>query len=160
MTAELFKQRANLDIVHVPYRGGAPNAQAIVANQIPLSVSLLPTIEGFIKSGKVRALAISDAKRNPLIPTVPTLEESGFPDFVTFEWWAMLGPEGMPKDITNKINAELVRILNMQDVRDKFNAIGVEYGGPTTPEQTEAYMAAEMKRWTDVAKKSGMKPEG
>ena len=160
MTTELFKQQAKVDILHIPHRGGAPNATAIVGNQVPMAVSLLPTIEGFIKNGQVRALAISSAKRHPLFPDVPTLAESGFPGFETFEWWAMLGPAGMPKDLVNKLNGEFIRILSLPDIRDKFDKIGVEYGGPTTPEQTAAYMAAEMERWTTVAKNAGMKPEG
>jgi tripartite-type tricarboxylate transporter receptor subunit TctC len=159
MTAELFKQEAKLDILHIPYKGGAPNATAIVSNEVPMSVSLLPTIEGFVKTGQVRALAISSAERHPLLPNVPTLAESGFRGFETYEWWAMLGPPGMPKEVVDKLNAELVKVLNLPDIRDKFDKIGVEYGGPTTPEQTRSYMAQEMERWTAVAKNAGMKAE-
>jgi tripartite-type tricarboxylate transporter receptor subunit TctC len=159
MTAELFKLQAKVNIVHVPYKGGAPNALAVVANEVPMSVSLLPTIDPFLKSKQVRPLAITSAKRMDVLPDVPTMAESGFPGFESYEWWALLGPAGMPKDVVDKLNVELAKIMASPDVKQRLRTIGVEYSGDTTPQQSEAYMKAEMKKWAEVAKGAGMKPE-
>jgi tripartite-type tricarboxylate transporter receptor subunit TctC len=87
------------------------------------------------------------------------MAESGFPGFESYEWWALLGPAGMPKDVVDKLNAELAKIMASPDVKQRLRTIGVEYSGDTTPQQSEAYMKAEMKKWAEVAKGAGMKPE-
>jgi tripartite-type tricarboxylate transporter receptor subunit TctC len=159
MTAELFKLQANAQIQHIAYKGGAPNALAVAANEVPMSVSLLPTIDSFVKTGKVRALAITSATRNPAMPNVPTLAESGFPGFESYEWWALLGPAGMPPEIVNKLNAEFDHIMKLPDVRERMATIGIEYNGGGTPAQTTAYMKAELEKWAKVANSAGIKPE-
>lgn len=158
LTAELFKLQAKVNIQHIPYKGGAPNALAVVANEVPMAVSLFPTIDPFIRAGKVRAIGITSATRNPALPDVPTLAESGFPGFESYEWWALLGPAGMPKDIVNKLNAEVSHIMSLPDMKERVQKLGVEYSGGATPEQTRDYMQSEMERWAKVAKSAGIQP--
>lgn len=158
LTTELLKIAAKIDMQHIPYKGGAPNATAVAGGEIPLTFSLVPTISAFVKAGRVRALAITSAARDPVFPNVPTLAESGFPGFESYEWWALLGPAGVPKEIAAKLNAEVDRIMKLADVKERVAALGIEYSGGSV-EQTEAYLRAERDKWSKVVKAAGLKQE-
>ena len=158
LTGELFKIVAKIDLQHIPYKGGAPNATAVAAGEIPLTISLVPTIANFVKAGRVRPVAITSGKRDPAYPQVPTLVESGFPGFESYEWWALLAPTGVPRDIVAKLNAEVDRVMKLPDVRDRVAALGIEYTG-STPEQADAYVKSERERWAKVVKAAGIKQE-
>jgi tripartite-type tricarboxylate transporter receptor subunit TctC len=111
-----------------------------------------------VKAGKLRALAVSSSRRDPGFPDVPTLEESGYPGFDAAEWWAVLGPAGMPADVVARLNSEIDRIMRLQDVQGRFGELGIQYIGGT-PEEARAFMKSEMEKWSKVVRSAGLKPE-
>ena len=156
LTAELFKQLAHIDIVHVPYKGGAPAITDLLGGQIPMTFSVLFTALPHIKSGRVIGLAVTSAQRQPVLPQTPTLAESGYPGFDTSDWWALLAPSGTPADIVGRLNAETNRILRLADVRERFAALAIEpLGG--TGEHAAQFMQSEMDKWAKVVRQAGLK---
>src|SRR5580692_5681732 len=127
--------------VHVPYKGGAPAAQALAAGDIPLGVLASSSVAPMVAGGHIRVLAITTAKRSPLNPEWPTMQEEGVPGINSSNWTALLAPAGTPQPILDKINAAVVQILNTQDVKDRFAA-----GGVSTIPSTGAELAARIKR--------------
>ena len=158
LTGEMIKAAAKIDIIHIPYKGGAPAAIDAIGGQIPILIQTVSSAGGYVKAGKLRALAVASIKRHPVFPNVPTLDESGFPGFATAEWWVVLGPAAVPKDIVAKLNAEIDRIMNLADVQAKIAEIGTDYIGGT-PEQAGTYMRAEMEKWSKVVQAAGLRPE-
>ena len=158
LAAELFKSIAGVDLLHVPYKGGAPAINDLVGGQVQAifegEVVLLP----HIKSGRVRALAISGAKRDPALPDVPTFAQAGLPQYDAYFWSGLVAPGGTPADIVGKLNAVLVRALNTAEVREALLRQGLEPAG-TTPAEFAAFIGSEVERWGRVAKASGAKLE-
>ena len=145
-------------MTHVPYKGGAPVVIDVVGGQIPVVMSSVLTTLPHVKSGRLRALVVTSAKRHPLVPDVPTMIESGFPGFDANEWWAVLAPAGTPKEIVARLNAEITRIMAMPDVKERAAALAVEYVG-STPEEFGAFLVAETAKWGKVVKAAGLQPE-
>jgi len=131
--------------VHVPYKGGAPAAQALVAGDIPLGILASSSVVPHVPSGHIRVLAISTGERSPLNPDWPTLKEAGAGDINASNWTALIAPKGTPQPIVDKLNAEVVKILNMPDVKEHFAA-----GGVTTIPSSPAELAARIKRESAV----------
>ena len=158
LAAELFKSIAGVDLLHVPYKGGAPAINDLVGGQVQAifegQVVLLP----HIKSGRVRALAITGAKRDPALPDVPTFAQAGLPQYDAYFWSGLVAPGGTPADIVGKLNAVLVRALNTAEVREALLRQGLEPAG-TTPAEFAAFIGSEVERWGRVAKASGAKVE-
>ena len=158
LAAELFKSIAGVDVLHVPYKGGAPAINDLVGGQVQAifegQVVLLP----HIKSGRVRALAITGAKRDPALPDVPTFAQAGLPQYDAYFWSGLVAPGGTPADIVGKLNAVLVRALNTAEVREALLRQGLEPAG-TTPAEFAAFIGSEVERWGRVAKASGAKVE-
>jgi tripartite-type tricarboxylate transporter receptor subunit TctC len=127
--------------VHVPYKGGAPAAQALVAGDIPLGILASSSAAPFVASGKIRVLAVTTAARSPLNPEWPTLKESGAGDINASNWTALLAPKAVPQPIIDKLNAEVVEILGMQDVKARFAA-----GGVSTIPSSPGELSAKIKR--------------
>jgi tripartite-type tricarboxylate transporter receptor subunit TctC len=134
LTGELLKARAGIDIVHVNYKGGGQAVQDLLGGQIQMLTTGLATVEGHLKGGKLRALAFTSSKRVPGAPDVPTLAESGYPGLEVASWYGILVPAGTPQDIVRKLNADINRILQTPDVRERLTALGTEPTGGT-PEQ-------------------------
>jgi len=158
LTGELFKIAAGVDIQAVPYKGAAPAIADAIGGQIPLVISTIASVGPMVKGGKLRALAVSSARRDPSFPDVPTLAESGYPGFDASEWWAILGPAGMPPEVVAKLNAEIDRIMKLPDVKARSAELGIEYIGGT-PDEARAFMKSEMDKWSKVVRSAGLKPE-
>jgi tripartite-type tricarboxylate transporter receptor subunit TctC len=141
--------------VHVPYKGGAPAAQALAAGDIPLGILASSSVAPMVANGNIRVLAITTAKRSPLNPDWPTMQESGVRGIASSNWTALLAPAGTPQPIVDKLNAALVKILNMQDVKDRFAAGGVNTI-PSTPAELTARVRQEGAAYKDVIQKANV----
>jgi len=158
MAVELFKLLAKVNITHVPYKGGGPAMADLVGGQISGSFASMPSAIGFIKSGKLRALGVSAAKRSAALPEVPTVAEAGVSGFSVLDWQGLFTTAKTPSDIVNKLNAEAVRILAQPDVIERLTAAGVEIQ-TTTPKAWGEFVASEIAKWGKVVKEAGVKAE-
>src|SRR6516164_3561957 len=158
MSGALFRSLAGLDIVHVPYRGGAPMLADLVAGHIQMSIETSGAATPFIKGGQVRALAVSPAKRSALFPDLPTLAEAGLPGYEVTTWYGVLVPKGTPQPIRDKLYGELTDILKSPDVVARLRDIGAEPGGQS-PQQFASFIRAETEKWTRLAKDAGIQAD-
>jgi ABC-type amino acid transport substrate-binding protein len=149
LTAELFWQQTGTTGLHIPYKGGAPAMSDLLGGQVDATFMNINTGYTQIKAGKLRALAITSAKRSPLLPDVPTMEESGLKGVTVYSWQAFAAPKGLPADIKAKLHDALVAGLNDPAVKPKLLELGFEIVG-NTPEQFTAFQAAEFARWKKV----------
>src|SRR5262245_37392809 len=146
LAAEQLKRMAGIDMVHVPYKGAAPTAAALLAGEVSVAVNIILLPLPHVQSGKVHGLAVSHAKRAPLTPDPPTMTDLGYPiDIDT--WYGLVAPAGTPREVIAKVNAEAVRILNLADLREKTRSQGIELGG-STPEEFGAFLRADIAKWT------------
>jgi tripartite-type tricarboxylate transporter receptor subunit TctC len=157
LVAELFKQRAGIDIQHVPYKGASAAVADLIAGHIPSVSTTLTTAATQIRAGRAIGLAISAEARLPEFPDVPTFAEMGYPDIVATVWFSLSGPANMPADIVNRLNAEVNRALQLADVRERLKLEGI-VPTPMDPKAFSAFVAAEVKRWAPIVKASGAKP--
>ena len=156
LVGEMLKTAAGIDIVHVPYRGGGPAMMAVVAGQIDMLVGQVPTVASMVNSGRLRAIAVSGAKRSPALPEVPTIAESGLPGFDATAWYSIVVPAGTPKPIIARLNTELVKILTSPDIRARLISEGADVE-TSTPEELAAFVRAEIPKWAKAVKDSGAK---
>jgi len=156
--AEYFKLRTNTDIQDIPYKGVPPALSDLIAGQLSMVFATVPTVLPQAKAGRVRALAVTSAKRLALVPELPTIAEACVPDYEATQWIGMLAPAGTPKDIDAQLNARIVKTLQRADVRERLGTEMVEPVG-STPDEFRAFMKAEIARWAPVVKASGMKPD-
>jgi tripartite-type tricarboxylate transporter receptor subunit TctC len=153
LAAELFKLAYGLDIVHVPFNGGAPAMAATVGGHTQIAFNALPSAASLIADGQVRALAMTSRTRIAEFPDVPTFAEQGIPDQESAFFVGVVAPAGTPRDIVDRLNRELVRIIALPDVREKLTIVG--YTGETsTPDDFSAMMKAEIARWAKVIRES------
>ena len=155
MTMELFKLTTGIDIVHVPYKGGAPALADVMGGQITGMFGNLPEQLAAIKSGKTRALAVSTLKRSPQLPDVPTVAESGYPDFEVTVWYGVCTQASVPKPILAKLSATLVKTLNLPEMKARLAESTID-ATPTTPEEFADFIAAETVKWARVVKDAGI----
>ncbi|MBI3938267.1 MAG: tripartite tricarboxylate transporter substrate binding protein [Betaproteobacteria bacterium] len=156
LAAELLKTMAGIDIVHVPYKGGAPARTDLLSGQVQLMFESMIGVLPFVKAGKLRGLAVSGAKRSPAAPDIPTVAEAGVPGYEASGWVGVLAPAGTLKPIVTKLNAEIVNVLRTPEVHDRLFASGVEVVG-STPEQFAQFIRAQLVKWARVVKQSGAK---
>jgi tripartite-type tricarboxylate transporter receptor subunit TctC len=156
LAGELFKSETGIDMVHVPYKGGAPALQALLAGDTQLVFDNLANSMPQLKAGKLKALAVTTAKRSPLAPDLPTLAESGLAGFDIYTWWGLLAPAGTRPEIIAKWNAEVTRILGTPEMKAFFAQEGAE-PAPTTPEAFAALIRSEMTKYAKIVKDSGAK---
>jgi tripartite-type tricarboxylate transporter receptor subunit TctC len=149
LTAELFWQQTGTSGLHIPYKGGAPAMSDLLGGQVDATFMNINTGIANIKAGKLRALAITSSKRSPLLPDVPTMEESGVKGVTVYSWQAFAAPKGLPADIKGKLHEALVAGLNDPQVKPKLLELGFEIVG-NTPEQFTAFQANEFARWKKV----------
>jgi len=158
MTAELLRYMTKIDLLHVPYKGGGPAMTAAMGGQTQLivatSVGLLP----HVRAGKLRAIAVTSAKRSAAAPDIPTIAESGVPGYEHEPWNGMFGPAGMPKAVLARVNAEVVRVLHAPEAKKVLEGDGADIVG-NSPEQFGIVLKAEIAKWTKVAKAAGIKAE-
>lgn len=154
LLGEMFNTAAGVKLVHVPYRGAAPAMQDLMAGQIQLVFTSLPSVAGAIKQGALRPIAVTSAKRAPSFPNIPTIAESGFADFDVNPWFGLFAPVKVPPQIVRKLNADVGEILKTRDVLEKFAAQGAE---PyiTDPAQFASVLKADIVKWGKVVKASG-----
>ena len=155
---ELLKSMAGIDLVHVPYKGSTPAIAGLLGGEVSLMFANLTDIGGQLKSGKVKALAVTVTKRASLIPEVPTLSEVGLPGFEIGSWFGLLAPAGTPAPIISRLNAETVKVLGRSDVQATLGAQGLELA-PGSPEQFAAHIKSEIAKFTRIAKAAGIKAE-
>jgi tripartite-type tricarboxylate transporter receptor subunit TctC len=154
LSGELFKVMTGVEMQHVPYRGSPPALADVVGGQVTMTFDNITTAWPLVKGGKLRALAVTTAKRSPIAPDVPTLAESGLAGYEIGSWQGVFAPAGVPPEIVKRFNAEIVRIINAPDVRQKLLDMGAE-PAPNTPEEFAAMVKAEVAKWSDVVRKSG-----
>ena len=152
MTSDLVQTRLGVEMLHVPYRGSAPAMNDLLGGQVNIVFDLASTYAEQVKSGKLRALAITDTKRWPLLPDVPTLAEAGMANFEATGWIAIVGPAKLPDDIVAKVNKIANDFVNSKDGREAMDRLGMVPAGGT-PEQLKTFMASELVKWTPVAEK-------
>ncbi len=155
---ELFKYMTETEIVHVPYRGGAPAITDLIAGHVDLMFESLQSIAAFARDGKVRALGVSGAARSPAFPDLPTIAEAGVPGYLAPTWTGVIAPAGVPRPIVDKLNAAINKALTSDSFKEKFAKIGDEPAGGT-PEDFAATIKADSAKWGDVVRRSGAKLE-
>jgi tripartite-type tricarboxylate transporter receptor subunit TctC len=158
LAGELLKSLAHIDIVHVPYKGGGQVVNDVIAGQCEMTFIGAPASLPHVRSGRLRLLAVTTAKRMSMLPDVPTVAESGYPDYDVVASYSVLAPAGTPAAIVTRLSTELAKIANTRDMREKLAALGIEPLG-STPEQLTATMQAELAKWTRLAQSLGLKQE-
>jgi tripartite-type tricarboxylate transporter receptor subunit TctC len=158
VTGELFKQRAGIDMLHVPYKGSAPAVKDLLAGQVQVMFDNLPSVLPLIQAGKLRALAVTTATRAPQLPDTPTIAESGLPGFDTNAWFALLAPKATPAATRQIIETSTIAVLTSPDVRDRLRTAGVEVAADGAA-ALNARITAEARMWREVVAKAGIKIE-
>lgn len=156
LAGELFKTMAKVDMVHVPYKGGAPAMVDLIAGQTQLIFSSPPTAVPQVKAGRIRALAVTTARRSAVLPDLPTIAESGLPGFEADNWYGIVVAKKTPRAIVDRLNAEFGRILNMPDIKEALLKLGLE-AAPGTPEAFGAFMKSEYEKWGQLIAAVGAK---
>jgi tripartite-type tricarboxylate transporter receptor subunit TctC len=158
LTGELFKTAAGIQLQHIPYQGAAPAMTDLLGGQVPMMFDVIPTALAHVRSGRLKAIAVTSARRTTVMPEVPTIAESGIPGFEAISWFGLYAPAATPKDTVNKLNADFNRVLQLPEVKDKLAAQGAEPIA-MTPEQFAGYLRAEIAKWAKAIKDSGAKAE-
>jgi tripartite-type tricarboxylate transporter receptor subunit TctC len=158
LAGELFKYMAKVDIVAVSYKGGAPIINDLLGGHLPLSFNNIPESISQIRSGNLRALGMTTAKRSAVLPDVPTIAESGVPGYDTAVWWGMLGPGGMSADLAAKISRDCAAALNVPAVKQRLDSLGAIVAG-TTPAEFSKLIRSDYEKWGPIIKAAGIKPE-
>jgi tripartite-type tricarboxylate transporter receptor subunit TctC len=158
LTGELFADVIGVPLTHVPYKGTPPAMQDVVGGQVPFMFDQMTAAVSLAQAGKLKVIATTGGKRTTLAPDMPTMAEAGVPGFDVQSWQAVYAPAGTPKDVVQKLNAEISKILAMPDVREKLGKqLGMELAGGS-PEELAALMKREIPRWAELVKKSGAQP--
>ena len=158
MSIELLKSMAGIDMVHIPYKGTAPGVVDLLAGQVLVMAPNLLTALPHIKSGRLRALAVTSAKRTQALPEVPTVAESGLADYDSTQWYGVLAPAGTPREIVTRLHDEIVRALRDAEVGKRLAADGADAVG-SSPEEFAAFIKSESEKWAKVAAAAGIKAE-
>ncbi|MBI3375902.1 MAG: tripartite tricarboxylate transporter substrate binding protein [Betaproteobacteria bacterium] len=156
---ELFNTMAGIRMTHIPYKGSGPALNDLVGGQVKVSFGGAVSFTPHIKSGRLRALAIGDAKRSAFMPDLPTAAEAGVPGYEATIWTGLYLPVATPKAIVTRLNAEVVKIMHQPELRERLQAQGSDPVG-SSPEECDAFMKSEIAKWAKVAKDAGIKPEG
>ena len=158
LTGELLKQRAGIAMTHISYKGSGPALTDVMAGFVEVMFENLPSALPFINAGKLKVLAVTGKDRSPVLKTVPTLAESGFPGFDMVSWQALVAPANTPKPVIDKLNAEVARVLRTPEMKEKMIGLGTEVVA-NTPEQFAQYLREEMATWSKIVKDAGIKLE-
>lgn len=156
LAGELFNLQAGIKMVHVPFKGGGPSAINLVAGHVQLSFDVIPVVIGHVKAGKLRAIAVTSEKRTPLMPDVPTVNESGLKGFDLSTWWGLVAPSGVSREVIARLHAEVVKTLQLADVRERLTANGAEPVG-NSPEEFALFIRSERDKYARIAKQANIK---
>ena len=159
LAGEMFAEAIGVKLTHVPYKGTPPAMTDVAAGLVPFMFDQVTAALPMVQSGKIRLLAVTTGKRIALQPQLPTMMESGIPNFEMSSWQAVYAPKGTPRAIVNRLNAEIVKALNSPDVRDKLEGQLAMEIVASTPEELAAHMAREIPRWAELVRKSGATAE-
>jgi tripartite-type tricarboxylate transporter receptor subunit TctC len=155
LVGELFKSMAGVDIVHVPYKGSAPALTDLMGGAVAMMFDTIPSAVSHVKSGKLRALGVTGARRSPLFPEVPTVAESGLPGFEVVSWYGLIGPAAMPREVVRRLNAEAAKGANGKEFRGRMEPLGFEVV-TSTPEKMVEMLKADSARWAPLIKTAGV----
>ena len=158
LAMELFRMQANIDVVHIPYKGTPPAVTDLIAGQVSMMFANTLSVLPYVNSGRLRALGISSAKRSAAAPELPTIAESGMPGFEATTWFGMLAPAGTPTDIVTRLTSELRRIVQMKNVAASLIAQGADPIG-STAEEFQARIRADIEKWTRTIHAAGVRAE-
>ena len=158
MSGELFRFKTGIDIVHVPYKGTGPALIDLLAGQVSMIFSSLPSTMGYIRSGRLRALAVTGKQRSPELPDVPTMVEAGYPDFEVTGWFGLFASAKTPRPVIDKIYRAAKSVLASSEIKARFAELGGTAGGEP-PEQFRNYVMAEKQKWAQVAAAAKIQPE-
>jgi tripartite-type tricarboxylate transporter receptor subunit TctC len=157
LSGELLRNMAGINIVHVPYRGGGPAMTDLLSGQIELFCAVISTAVPYVKQGKVRALAVTGAKRAAALPDVPTVAESGLRGYESSNWYGMVGPAGLPRPVVERWQAALAAVLGQPGVRQQLLDRGID-AAPSTGAELAAYMRSESEKWVPLARSLNLQP--
>jgi len=158
LIGELFKMKAGIDIVHVPYKGSAPALTDLLGGNVTMMFDTIPSAISQVKGGKLRAIGVTGAKRSPTLPEIPTIAESGLPGYEANAWYGLIGPAAMPKELVAKLNAETVKGASSKEFRERMEPIGFTvFTG--SPEKMLDLIQADAARWAPVVKASGARAD-
>ncbi|MSP97988.1 MAG: tripartite tricarboxylate transporter substrate binding protein [Betaproteobacteria bacterium] len=157
LTGEKFKLDTGIDLVHVPYKGSGPAHIDLMGGQIQLMFDNIVALIPLVKSGRVRALAVSSARRHALLPEVPSIQETGVRDFETVAWFGVVAPAGTPRETVNRLNADILKAMQLADVRQRLIDGGSDLIG-STPEAAERFLREEVEKWGKVVRVANVKP--
>ena len=158
LAGEIFKTAAGVSLTHIPYKGGAPALADLLGGQLPIVFDPIPTSIHHVRNGKLRALGITSARRSALMPELPTVAESGLPGFDVAAWFGLYAPAATPRDVVVKVNADVNRVLQLPEVREKFAALGAE-SMPMDADQFATHLRAEIAKFAKAISDSGATAE-
>jgi tripartite-type tricarboxylate transporter receptor subunit TctC len=158
LAAELFNQRTGTKFQFIPYKSSGESVNAVVSGQVTMTIADPPPVVGPLKGGRVRGLAVTSARRHPAFPDLPTLAEAGVKDIEVMLWTAFLAPAGTPAPVVKRIRDEVARVVKLPDVRERFAGMGIDPVA-NSPEEFRRIMAADIAKWTAVAKAANIKAE-
>lgn len=158
MAMEVFKSQSKVDVVHIPHKGMAPALTDLMAGNVQILIVSLPSVTGQMKSGRLRALGVTSAKRTSFMPELPTIAESGVPGYEASLWWGIFAPSKTPKPVIDRLNGEIHKAMASPELKKTFTEFGAE-PSPTTPEAFTSMVKKEIAKWTKVVKDANIKPE-
>ena len=158
LSGELFKSMANVNLVHIPYKGGGPSTAALIGGEISMTFNTLLTSINFVKAGRLRPIAVTGLSRSPILPDVPTISDSGVPGYESSTWYGLLAAAGTPRAIVSRLHTDMVRVLQAPDVKEQLVQQGADPVG-NTPEQFAAIIKSDISKWATVIKVSGATPD-
>jgi len=159
LSGELLKTMTGIQMTHIPYKGAGASIGDLMGGHVDLAFLSLASVAPLVKAGKLRAIAISSAKRSALMPELPTFVESGLPGFEVTGWFALVAPTGTPREIVERVNGTVIKALAHPEVLQTLTAYGLEPVPPNTPEQLGQFLKSEIEKWAKVVKASGAKAE-
>ena len=158
LVGEMLKTAAGIDLVHIPYKGFAPALTDVIAGQVQVTYGTYSTLAPHMQAGRIRALAVTSAKRSQVAPELPTIAEAGYPKFNATAWWGVAAPARVPAEIVQKLQTDLLAIVRQPEMRERLTREGVDVAGDQ-PAQFAVFIREEIQRWGAAVKQSGAKPE-
>jgi tripartite-type tricarboxylate transporter receptor subunit TctC len=156
LAGELFNSLTGVKTVHVPYKGGGPSMIALVGGEVSVCFATMPSAINYVKSGRLRGIAVTTAQRSPSTPQLPTIAETGIPGYEAGSWYGLSAPAGTPKEIIGRLHAETIKVMGLPDVKERLFNAGFEIV-TSTPEQFAVFTRDEIQKWGKIVKAAGLK---